>query len=211
MECIDVFRTRLYAGGRKPTNSQIGDFLDWAESAQTLAGKLKRGDDMIALARSAYNLGKDCTIRDGIRALAGTINRSAKIHYDSGRFKEAIDAYLRAIEVCKPTFDQAPWNWYMRQNVGGDYMHLAETYQKIGDFRNEVLSWREYLKIWLGPMQGMKIDEFIAPGRPADEPEAVRLARVHQFLPGLEARQHPRRIQRHDVSILCLPHKRAVA
>ncbi len=183
--CIDTFRTKVSAGGRKPTDEQLGEFLAWVEEAQQCALDLKCSDDVAQLAQVAYDLGKDCTVREGVNNLARAITRSATIDKSAGRLKDAIEAYSRALRISKVALEKAPWDSDLRDDVANEYQNMAECYQKMGDFGNEVLTWREYLKVWSGPMQGMAIDDYIATDRPTDEPEAVRLRHFVASSPGM--------------------------
>jgi len=185
-EGVETFRAKVCGGRDKPIDYQLGRFLVSAELAQECAYQLKRGDEVIRLARLVYELGKDCSDREGIRSLGRIIHRSGGIHENAGRYQEAIEAYSHALDIFKPGLEKAPWNWWVRQDVAAECKDIAQCYERIRDFRNEVLTWREYLKVWSGPMDGMKIDDYIDAARPTDEPEAVRLRQFVKSSPGLK-------------------------
>ena len=42
----------------------------------------------------------------------------------------------------------------------------------------------EYLRLWLGPMQSMAVDEYLKPGRPANAVEAKRFVSSPTRSPG---------------------------
>jgi serine/threonine protein kinase/tetratricopeptide (TPR) repeat protein len=185
-ECVETFRTRVCAGGRRPDDFQLGEFLKYVTEAVECAKRLKRTDDILRLAHVALEAGKGCQVREGQQDLAFLLSACAGIHTEALRIDEAIQSYLESVQIATPALEKAPWQWYLRQSVGGGHMHLAELYQQKGDVRNEVLAWREYLKVWLGPMQGMKIDRYVDPKNPADEAEAVRLRAFAATSPGFK-------------------------
>ena len=79
-DCIETFRTRVCRQRSKPTEYQLGRFLTWIDSAQQCAEKLKRADEVMRLADLAYELGKDCTDREGIQPRDSSVSfrRSAQ-------------------------------------------------------------------------------------------------------------------------------------
>jgi len=182
-ECVEIFRKRVWSGGHKPTAYQVERFFVWMTYAQQCAVKLKRSDEVMRLAKVAYDLGKGSTDREVIDPLGTLVSRSADVHKEAGRYTEAIRVYTRALEIRKPALEKTPWHWFLRSHVAGDFKDLAECYQKISDFRGEVQAWREYLRIWSEPMHGMKIADYVDPARPSDEPEAVRLRQFAKSTP----------------------------
>src|SRR5262249_52823530 len=79
-ECVETFRTRVCAGGRKPTDYQLGQFLQWADKAQECASRLKRTDDVLRLAGVAHDLGHACTVRAGLTSLDQVMKRCGGIY-----------------------------------------------------------------------------------------------------------------------------------
>ena len=185
-ECMGTFRTRVCANGQRPPDYEVSNFLKYAEEAKNCAQRLNRTDEVGRLVQVAFDLGKDCRDRAGRQSLGNLLSARASLHVAAGRLKEAIEDYNDELRITKPALEKDPWHWYLRQNVAGSYMHVAELYRRVGDPRNEVLAWREFLKTWLGPMNGMRIDDFVDPRNPADEGEAIRLRQFVRTSPGLK-------------------------
>lgn len=59
--------------------------------------------------------------------------------------------YSQGLSVCEPVLTKVPWHWYLRSHVAGQYVRMAECYERVGDYQNEVRAWRGYLKAWGGP------------------------------------------------------------
>jgi tetratricopeptide (TPR) repeat protein len=174
-ECVEVFRSRVRRADHKPTAYELRRFLTWLEYAQSCATELRRSDETIRFAQVAYDLGKESQDREAVSSLGNLVSQSAKVHKDAGRYPDAILTYSRAVEIRRPAFEKAPWDWHLRSGLSADYKALAECYEKTRDYAGEVRAWREYLRIWSGPMHGMKIAAFIDSARPLDAREATRL------------------------------------
>ncbi len=185
-EAIELFRTRVAVGPRKPTNDQVSQFLQSAESADACMGRLKEEEDRARLAQLAYDLGKDCTARAGVQSLGLVLNNCGKTHKDAGRYKDAIKMYSQGLRVCEPAFEKETWNWWLRSHVSGQYLNMAACYEKLGDYQNEVLAWRGHLKVWGGPLQGMKIAPYADPKRPIDKAEAESIRKFAKSSPGMK-------------------------
>ena len=182
-ECAELLRAPALSKGFKPSTYQLRRILVWMDYAQTCAESLKRTDEVMRLAQLADDLAKGSTDREVISTLGALVSRSANVHKVASRWPEAIKAYSRALEIRKPAFEKDPWHWFLHSNVAGDLKMLAECYEKTGDFRGEAQAWREYLKIWSGPMNGMKVDYYVDSARPSDEPEAARLRQFAKSTP----------------------------
>ncbi len=185
-ECVEVYRTRIVAPSASPEPWRVEEFLKATESAVQCAKRLERKDKVFYWAHLAHELGKSCPTREGRRSLGTMLSLAAGLYQQAGLLREAVQAYNDALAASKSAFEEAPWHWWLRQQVGGNYMHLVECHQARADSRNEVLAQREYLKVWLGPIQGMKIDPYVDPKNPTDEDEAVRLRKFVASSPGMK-------------------------
>jgi tetratricopeptide (TPR) repeat protein len=173
--CAETIRSGVGGPKHNPSDRQRGRSLIWLSIAQDCAVKLQRGGDVIQIADTAYQLGQHCEDREGIQSLSDTVKKSADMLNELGRYKEAVTAYERSLQFSKPALEKAPWHWYLRSSVAAQYRGMAESYEKLKDDRNEILAWREYLQVWCGPIQGMKIDKYLSPGRPMNSAEAADL------------------------------------
>ena len=150
-------------------------YINQLQAAATCAASFGKGDEVVRLSQLALQVRKQCTSRAGADDLARTLDEAAKLHRKAGHVSEAVQAYHQAIEVRRSALEKAPWHWYLESGLGQSYEQLAQTCREAGDFRNEVLADREYLKIVIGPRHGVKIEDYTDPSRPADEAEANRI------------------------------------
>jgi eukaryotic-like serine/threonine-protein kinase len=175
LEAAENLRKRVIAASVSPSTADVANYIDQLQAATTCAGSAGKGEEVIRLSQMALQVSKQCNSRTGADALGGILVGAAKFLRMAGRHTEAIQAYSRAIEIRRSALEKAPWHWYLETNLGGSYMQLAEAYRESGDFRNEVLANREYLKLIVGPRHGAKIEDYIDPSRPTDEAEAKRI------------------------------------
>ena len=175
LEAVEVYRKRVLPAASPPRPVDVTAFLNQIQMAVGCADSLGKGDEIIRLSQLALTVRPQCNDSEGLNDLGLVVNRAARAHRDAGRYAEAIQGYRQAIAIRRPAFEKAPWHWWLRVNVGGDYMHLADTYRQTRDFRNEVLANREFLKLVVGPLHGAKIEDCIDSSRPTDEAEANRI------------------------------------
>jgi tetratricopeptide (TPR) repeat protein len=183
LECVATFQSLVSTTSTKPTAAQLRRLLLWMDLAQQCAESLKRTDEVLEQTQLAYDLGKNSSDRDVISALGTLLSRKAKVRKNAGRWQEAIAEYARALEIREPAFEKAPWHWFLRSDLSDDYKGLAECFEKTGDVRGEVHAWRKYLRIWSGPMHGMKVSYYVDPARPSDQSEATRLRQFAKSTP----------------------------
>jgi tetratricopeptide (TPR) repeat protein len=185
-EAMQVCEQQVFADQAAPDAHHLSAFLDFAVTAVQCAHRLGRSEEAFRIADLAYRLGKDCPDREGIQSLASTLGTCGSIHKKAGRNAEAIAAYRRGLEVSKLKFEGATWHWWLRQNVGGAYLHLGELYQRLGDIPAEVRARQEFLRVWGKPILGMKAQGYIDPDPPPSEAEAQRLRALMAKLPGMK-------------------------
>jgi tetratricopeptide (TPR) repeat protein len=176
---VEVYRSRVLADKNSWNPDDITTYLNHLQAAASCASSLEKGEEVVRLSRLALEVRSHCTSREGADDLGTVLVAAAKFHRAAGHHPEAIRAYRQAIEIRRPALEKAPWHWYLEDHLGGSYMHLADTYHEIKDFRNEVLANREYLKTLIGPRYGAKIGEYTDPSRPTDKAEADR---IRQFI-----------------------------
>ncbi|HEV3263389.1 MAG TPA: DUF2610 domain-containing protein [Gemmataceae bacterium] len=175
LEAADVYRTRLIAAKNPPDADDVATYLSQLQLATSCSGFAGKSDEVNRLSQLALQVRKHCTSRAAVDDLGTILAEAAKFHREAGRNAEAIRTYQDAIDARSPAFEQATWHWYLRAHIGSSYEALADIYRQTGDFRNEVLANREYLKMIVRPWYGAKIEEYIDPSRPADEAEAIRI------------------------------------
>jgi serine/threonine-protein kinase len=185
-ESIQVYEQRVWKAGKDQNPYDTRDFLQFAAESAQCAQRLERSDEVFRIADLAYKVGKDCPNQDGIQSLATLLNICGSIHNKAERNQEAIQAYQKGLQVAKTMFEKATWNWWLRQNVGVSYLNLSELYQRIGDIPKEVRARQEFLRVWGGPILGMKTKGYVDPDPPPTEAEAVRLRTFMAKLPGLK-------------------------
>ena len=175
LEAAEVYRTRVLAARDQPEADDVSTYLNQLQAGATCAGSLGKADEVIRLSHLALQVGKQCTSRTGADDFGTILDEAAKLHRNSGHHAEAVQAYSQAIQVRRSALEKAPWHWHLESGLGESYKQLAETYREAGDFRNEVLANREFLKIVIGPRYGAKIEDYIDPSRPVNEAEANRI------------------------------------
>jgi hypothetical protein len=147
---------------------------------------LTRREKVVEIADLAFKVGKNCPSREGIQRLADILGARGTMQKKEERNAEAITAYRQVLEIARPVFDKAPWHWYLRSNVAIANFNLAELYQRVGDIANEVRARQQYLKVWGGPILGMKTETYIDPDPPPSAAEVGRLRTFMAHLPGMK-------------------------
>jgi tetratricopeptide (TPR) repeat protein len=175
LEAADVYRTRVLAASNTPSSIDVTTYANQLQVAASCAGLLGKNDEIVRLSQQALEIQKQCTSRAGDDDLGRVFDEAAKLHRKAGRYSDAIKAYGQAIEVRRSALEKAPWHWYLESGLGESYKQLAETYALAKDFRNEVLTNRDYLKIIIGPRYGAQTAGFLDSSRPTDETEAKRI------------------------------------
>jgi tetratricopeptide (TPR) repeat protein/tRNA A-37 threonylcarbamoyl transferase component Bud32 len=184
VEAIETFHARLAGSGRSPNADQAKGLLEWCDKALESAELLKLPDDQTRFAAVAAEFTTAATSADALENLTRVLNRAGKVHEKAGRYKEAIKCYTQGVTAGRPVLDRHPWHFYLRNGVTTGYKNLALACQHEKDVRSELLAWREYMKTWLGPYEGMKIDEYVRPGAPMTPEEAVRVRAFVAKAPG---------------------------
>jgi len=175
LEGVEVYRTRILAENAESGEDDVNAYLDQLQAAASCADSLSKGDEIIRLSRLALDVGSKTKDREALDWLGTILSKAGKVQSAAARYVEAVQAFRQAIEARRPTFEDAPWNWYAHYNLGGDYRELADTYRLMKDYRSEVLANREYLRLIIGPWWSAKVDEYLDASRPADQAEADRI------------------------------------
>ncbi len=182
LEAAEVYRTRVIAGSDPPStdfvNTYVTTYVTQLARAAACAASLGKDGEVIRMSQFAMLVRTQCTSNAGAVELGNILNDAAKLHRKAGRHAEAVQAFNQTIEIFGSALKKAPWHWFLESNLGINYNQLAETYHEAGDFRNEVLANREYLKIIIGPRYGARIAEYVDPARPADRAEADRIRKL---------------------------------
>lgn len=176
LEAAEIYRTRVFADRDSTTTDDVTTYLNYLQIAADCANSAGKPDEVFRIAELAMQVRDRCTSRAGLDDLGTILTSAGRIHRATKRYDEAIAVFMQAIEVRRPAYEKATWHWYLENNLGSTYMNLADTYHDAKDFRNEVLSNREYLRMIVGPRYGVKkIDDYVDSSRPTDEAEANRI------------------------------------
>ncbi len=174
-EAVEIYQTRVFPDEDSTTSEDIDTFLSCAAEA---AESAKAADDtqaVLDLVAIAESKRAQCTSRAAQDDLGRVFHVAAQVHHREKRYSEAIAACQKAIDVRKTVYGEAPWHWYIESNLGSSYQQLAESYRELGDFKQEVLAAREYLRIIIGPRYGAKLEPYLDPAQEANEEEANRI------------------------------------
>ncbi len=185
-DATELYRSRVLAAQSPIQQSSVVEFISYAMDACTCAEKLKLSEAVVRLTNAAIDAGRSLQDSGGIENLGEMLLSTARIHAAGGRTLEAVKAYTEADRLYRPVFEKMPWHFYVRWNLGAVNNQLAELHHKLGDFKNEVLCAREYLKIWIGPMQGMNIEDYVNVAHAANEAEAARVREFLKKAPGMK-------------------------
>jgi tetratricopeptide (TPR) repeat protein/tRNA A-37 threonylcarbamoyl transferase component Bud32 len=185
-ESLDVYTRRIWSFDNRQDPYAVSHLLQIASEAAECAKRLQQKEKVSAIAATAFKVGKDCTNREGIQSLASVLASSGGILQEAKRYREAIEAYQQSLNVARPPLDQATWHWYLRSSVATAYLHLAELYERVGEVENEARARQHYLRVWGGPILGMKTMDYIDPDPAPSAAEAQRLRVFMAKLPGMK-------------------------
>ena len=83
-----------------------------------------------------------------------------KLYKNQQEHQLAIDTYKQALEVSLPAWEAAMWNWWLRQQVGGNFHNLFELYKIVGNMNEAAIAGKNWLTIWGHPMHGVNASQF---------------------------------------------------
>lgn len=161
MQALKVYSEHSYKGDEPPTSSQISDFLNIAEIAIQAASRVGSADEARKIYDLAYRIGKTHIAMAGVRSLGGISGIYGGVMQRAGHLDEAIQAYRRQSEIAGVAWKRAEWNWWLRQQYGGASMHLGQLFQQTNNIPDEVRARQDHLRIWVGPMQGIAVQEYL--------------------------------------------------
>jgi len=148
-KALKTFSERAYSGDESPNSTQVSYFLqEVVKRAANCAERLNEIDKVSWIVRLAYPIGKTHTGTDGVQGLATAFGVHATMLKKVGRYQEAIKASRTVVELAEPVWKKAQWHWYLRANIAGAYLKLADLYQQTGDVANEVEARQAWIRLW---------------------------------------------------------------
>jgi len=162
---------------QKSTESwEIQEYLQFAESAGQVAKRLNRLDDMIAISDRALAAAKSHASMGGLQSLASLFASKGRLLSDNNEKELAVEALKQAISIAEPVFESTPWNWWLRQVIGGNYRKLFELNSELGNTSEAIRNGFQWLQVWGEPMHGVNRSELLD-----IEPKTASTAQLKQM------------------------------
>lgn len=169
------FEAHVIQQTRSMDDDKVVAYIGWLQQVQTLASETKDRSLAEEVAKKAMRLSDRVSDPEAVQALGATIGGWGKVCKEDGNVQEAIEAYETELKVCNGPFTRAPWHFYLRSNVAGAHLKLAQLYETAGDVEKEVKHRQAWLRLFGAYFQGMKTETFLDPDPAPSLGEAKRL------------------------------------
>jgi serine/threonine protein kinase/TPR repeat protein/uncharacterized RDD family membrane protein YckC len=180
---MDRYARVLSHGKQPPDSDTITNFLDCSQRLIEVAVAENNLRDVSAAAETVRLLATDLPDSHAAYCVVAILNARAGLELKQDPNSRPFESLEYAIEVGRPFLDSSPWNYYLRDSLGGCYKRLAEIEETGKDLPGEAKARQAWLTIVGEYVLGMKLDGLPVAVTSPTEADVIKLREAMQNAP----------------------------